>query len=228
MQLGEAAFYEPLRVRLFSLTLTGTAFSWFSSLAPNSIQTWTQLERKFHDHFFSGENETKLTDLTYIRQGREESAIDYFRRFRDTKNRCFNLSISEKDLADLAFAGLRSHLKEKLEGFDFLSINHLQMKVMGLELKLKNSRESAKPHRSNVHIVDNDSDSSDDESKEIYAAEFVWPSKAKPCSCPSLKPVQKNRRENLLLMLPNVIVFLMNCLRMVSLNFLMQSHQPIN
>ena len=31
----------------------------------------------------------------------------------------------------------------------------------------------------------------------MYAAEFVWPSKAKPGSVPSLKPIQKNRQEEL-------------------------------
>ena len=32
LQLGEADFNDALRVHLFSLSLTGTAFSWFSSL----------------------------------------------------------------------------------------------------------------------------------------------------------------------------------------------------
>ena len=36
-QLGEASSINELKVRLFSLFLTGTVFSWFSSLAPNSI-----------------------------------------------------------------------------------------------------------------------------------------------------------------------------------------------
>ena len=34
-------------------------------------------------------------------------------------------------------------------------------------------------------------------SKEVYAAEFIWPSKAKPGSVLSLKPIQKNRQEEL-------------------------------
>ena len=68
---------------------------------------------------------------------------------------------------------------------------------MGLEFKLKNAKDTFKPHRSNTHIIDRDSDSSDNENKEIYAAEFVWPSKAKPGSVPSLKPIQKNRQEEL-------------------------------
>ena len=38
LQLGEVGFNDALRVRLFSLSLTGMAFSWFSSLAPNSIR----------------------------------------------------------------------------------------------------------------------------------------------------------------------------------------------
>jgi hypothetical protein len=33
--------------------------------------------------------------------------------FRETKNHCYNLVISERDLAKLAFNGVRSHIKEK-------------------------------------------------------------------------------------------------------------------
>ena len=78
---------------------------------------WNQLEHKFCEHFFSGENEAKLLDLTSVRQGRDEPASDYFWRFKDIKNQCYNLTISEKDLVELAFKGLRPYLKEKLEGF---------------------------------------------------------------------------------------------------------------
>ena len=66
-QLGEVGSSKSLRVRMFSLSLTGTAFSWFSSLAPNSIRSWDELEQKFHDHFYNGDNETKLIDLTSVR-----------------------------------------------------------------------------------------------------------------------------------------------------------------
>jgi hypothetical protein len=39
-QLGEASVHESFKVRLFSLSLMGTVFAWFSSLAPNSIYSW--------------------------------------------------------------------------------------------------------------------------------------------------------------------------------------------
>ena len=86
LQLGKAGFHDALCIRLFSLSVTGTAFSWFSSLAPNSIQSWNQLECKFHDRFYNGDNEAKQSDLTSVRQGQDELALDYFRRFKDIKN----------------------------------------------------------------------------------------------------------------------------------------------
>jgi hypothetical protein len=46
------------------------------------------LESKCHEHFFE-EYELGLADLTSVRQGHEESANDYIRRFQDTRNRCF-------------------------------------------------------------------------------------------------------------------------------------------
>ena len=51
---------DHLKIRIFPLSLSGTIFSWFSALAPNSIQTWSQLERKFHEHFHNGDNELRL------------------------------------------------------------------------------------------------------------------------------------------------------------------------
>jgi hypothetical protein len=92
--------------------LSGTAFAWFTSLAPNSIDSWDQLQQKFHDHFFSGSYQLKLTDLTSVRQSKEESVSDHRKRFKEIKNRCFNLSLTNCDLADLAARGLRPAIRE--------------------------------------------------------------------------------------------------------------------
>ena len=107
------------------------------------------------------------------------------------------MSISDKDLVDVALNGLRSYLKEKLEGFDYFNLNALQLRAMNLEYKIKNSKDAYKPHRSNTHVVEYDSDSSADEDNEVYTAEFVWPSSDKPTSCASLKPTQKGRKEEM-------------------------------
>ena len=92
----------------------------------------------------------------------------------------------------MAFDGLRSYLKKELESFEYYTINYLHMKVLGLEFRLQSVKDAHNTHRS-IH-VDCKSDS-DDEKKEAYVAEFIWPSDAKPCSCSSLKPIPKNRQE---------------------------------
>jgi hypothetical protein len=104
-QVNDVGIMDVHRVHLFPLSLSGTAFNWFTSLPPNSIDNWVTLEQKFHDYFFNGEVELRLSDLTAVRQKYNETVPEYLRRFRETRNKCYNLTIGEKDLADLAFAG---------------------------------------------------------------------------------------------------------------------------
>jgi hypothetical protein len=111
------------KVRPFQLSLSGTTFNWFTSLASDSIDSWPCLEQKFHDYFYNREVDLRLSDLTAVKQKYNESASEYLKRFREMRNRCYNLTIGEKDLADLAFASLASYLKEKLEGQDFVDMN---------------------------------------------------------------------------------------------------------
>jgi len=52
IQCGEAGNRDELRVRLFSSSLSGLAFTSFISLPPNSVITWADLEKQFHKYFF--------------------------------------------------------------------------------------------------------------------------------------------------------------------------------
>jgi hypothetical protein len=118
---------------MFPLSLSGTAFTWFTSLAPNSIFTWAQLEQKLHKYFYSGNTELRLSHLTAIKQKHNESVAEYIRRFRDTRNQCFNLNISDKDFADLAYSGLTSHLKDKLESHAFFNVSQVLQHTLDCE-----------------------------------------------------------------------------------------------
>jgi hypothetical protein len=184
-------------VCLFSLSLTGTALAWFSSLAPGSITSWYMLEHKFHDHFYSGSIQLKLTDLTLVRQRRDETVSAYIKRFKELKNRCFNLSITDMDLADICLKGLRSSIRDKIEGSDFLSVAQVQVRALVVENQINKEKDNFKSRCSNVHVIDYDSDSSNDSDKDVYAAEFVWPSKEKSYSCSSLKPASKGQLDEI-------------------------------
>jgi hypothetical protein len=183
---------EAFRVRLFSLSLIGTTFAWYTTLPPNSISSWGDLEQKIHDHFFSGDYELDLVDLVALRQGKDESVNDYIWRFRDIRNWCFQIHLAEKQLAGLAFNGLRYYLKERLERIQFFTLAQLHQRALAYKSW---SKETAKTIRHNVHIVECDQSSSDDESAEVYAAEMVWPKQAKSLACSSLQPVQKKQQE---------------------------------
>jgi hypothetical protein len=176
--------------------LTGTAFAWFSSLAPNSIDSWDQLEQKIHDHFLSRSYQLKLTDLTSVGQSKEESVSNYLKRFKEVKNCCFNLSLTDYNLAHLTARGLITAIRDRLEGVEFHTLANVLVRGMQQELKLNKEKEHSEPRRSNVHMIEYDSDSSDDEN-EVYVAEFVWPSKSKASSCAYLKSSTKGRQEEL-------------------------------
>ena len=49
--------------------------------------------------------------------------------------------------------------------------------------------------RGRLNAIEYDADSGDE--ADVYGAEFVWPSKAKPYMCDALKPIRKNRDEEI-------------------------------
>jgi hypothetical protein len=67
------------------MSLTSLAFLWFTSLPPQSVGTWRELERKFHAHYFSGGTEKKLIDLTTLKHRHNEKPLEFLRRFRGSK-----------------------------------------------------------------------------------------------------------------------------------------------
>nr|AAX96875.1 retrotransposon protein, putative, unclassified [Oryza sativa Japonica Group]ABA92515.1 retrotransposon protein, putative, unclassified [Oryza sativa Japonica Group] len=161
-QCGEASAVDALRVRLFPLSLSGTASTWFSSLPYNSINSWADLEKQFHSYFYSGVH--------------DEAVQDYIQRFREMRNRCYSLSLTDSQLADLAFQGLIApnrgekvtlHEQRFAEAKkNFKKINHVYPYMYG-------------------------SDDDDDDS-EVAAAEWVRSKKVVPC--PWVKSSGKEER----------------------------------
>ena len=124
-QLGEASVEETHRVRFFSLSLSGRAFTWFSSLPVNSIANWDDLEKKFHRYFYTRAREKKITDLIAIRQKTNELGTKFLQRFRETRNLCFSLNLVDDQLATLAVQGMLPMWKEKLLGQEFDNLGQL-------------------------------------------------------------------------------------------------------
>jgi hypothetical protein len=98
IQYGEAGNIDALRIRLFSSSLSGPAFSWFTSKLANFIIKWFDLERRFHNYFFSGIHEMKITDLTRLKQRNNETIVGFIQRFKEVRNKCYSLNLGDKQL----------------------------------------------------------------------------------------------------------------------------------
>ena len=131
-QLGDAVVEEIHRVRFFALSLSGPAFTWYSSLPRNSIHRWEDLENKFHAYFYNETTEKDITDLTCMRMRNNETGLEYLQRFRQTRNMCFSLNLSDSQLAKLAMQGMQPYLKEKLLGVQFENLGALTQRVSAL------------------------------------------------------------------------------------------------
>jgi hypothetical protein len=123
------------------MSLSGSAFTWFMTLPANSIIFWPDLEKQFHQLFYSGIEEMKLTDLTNLRQRNDESVAAFIQRFRDVKNRCFSLVLFDQQLAEVAFQGLLPHIKEKYASQEFYNISQMAHRMTG-EIKLYEQKRS--------------------------------------------------------------------------------------
>jgi hypothetical protein len=87
--------------------------------------------------------------------------------------------------------GLRSHIREKLEGHEFIDVAQVLVRALAHESRRKDTR--LKSDRPNMDLLYYES--SDDESKEVCAAEFTWLPNDKANTCVSLKPAHKSQDE---------------------------------
>ena len=67
VQCGELANYENFyhsKLRLFLNSLTGAAFTWYTTLPRNSIRSWQEIEGQFHTQFFKAKPEVYIAELS--------------------------------------------------------------------------------------------------------------------------------------------------------------------
>ena len=91
VQCGELANYENFynfKLRLFPNSLTRAAFTWYTTLPRNFIQSWQEMERQFHIQFFRVEPEVCIVELSRVTQRNGENTDLFISRFKKMRNRC--------------------------------------------------------------------------------------------------------------------------------------------
>ena len=73
---------------------------------------WVDLEKRFHAYFYTGQVELSLYDLMSLKQRMGESSLDFSQRFRNRRIRCYNLNLTDKQLAEITYQGLVLPIRE--------------------------------------------------------------------------------------------------------------------
>ncbi|KAK1628204.1 hypothetical protein QYE76_002519 [Lolium multiflorum] len=165
-------------------SLTGSAFGWYTSLPPNSVQTWKQLEERFHEQYHSEASEAGIADLAQVRQKRGETVSEYIQRFRTVRNRCYSVHVSEKEAVELAVVGLSSSIKDVASQADYPSLAHMVQKLSAYEQRHPDVYQDK--FKRVVTMVDAGEDEVATGEQEVAVAE--WTRAAGPVTCKWVKP----------------------------------------
>src|SRR6185312_11802342 len=156
---------------------------WYTSLPPDSIRTWRQLEDQFHTQYHSEAAEAGIADLAQVKQKRGESVLEYVQRFREVKNRCYSSRITEKEAVDLAVLGLAKPINDLAFQLEFSSLAHMVQKLTACEHYHPDLyQEKFKHHVNMAQACD-----SDDSSEEQEVAVAEWTRGANPVPCKWVK-----------------------------------------
>ena len=189
VQCGEAGANEFLKMRLFPNSLTGTAFNWYISLPPNSVQGWVQMEDLFHKQFYRTEPEVTLADLSRLSQMPGESAEDYVGRFKVARFKC-KCVLPEVEYVRLCQNGLCMDLKKQYVDANFRDLYEMAAKVSRYEQlcaeerDVKNASKGTYYRDPNYHVAAADSGLP---VKEVSVAEILY---RKPYVCKAFVKVE--------------------------------------
>ncbi|KAK1651459.1 hypothetical protein QYE76_069264 [Lolium multiflorum] len=170
-QLGMASASDQLRVRCFSQSLTGPAFGWYTSLQPNSVRSWKQLEEQFHTQYHSEATEAGIAELAQVRQRRGETVSEYIQRFRTVKNRCYSVHLTEKEAVELAVAGLAASFKDLTFQVEYNSLTHLVSRLTLYEQRHPELYQDK--FKRAITLVNADEDEDPAEDQEVAVAEWT-------------------------------------------------------
>ena len=106
----------------------------------------------------------------------------FVQRFREVRNKCYSLTLSDRQLAELAFQGLLPSLKEKYASQEFESLSQL---VNRMSQEVSRSFEPQRNFQKRVNYADY---SDSEEEAEIGLAEWVKSKKLIACPFDQKEP----------------------------------------
>ena len=125
-----------LCLREFSKSLTDRAYTWYSTLQPNSIPTWEDMEESFCTKYFHGEEKVTIITLHNTKQKPSEGLLDFIWRFRDIALDCYG-QYKEQELVEISIDNMFPEYQAHLEKLTSHQLSHLSL--TSLEQKKRSS-----------------------------------------------------------------------------------------
>src|ERR1044072_5361366 len=188
-EAGDIANNENLRIKYFPSSLTKNAFTWFTTLPPGSIDTWTLLERLFHEQFYMGQSKISLKELASVKRKFTEPIDEYLNRFRLLKSRCSTV-FPKHELVEMAAVDLDYSIRKKLDTQYLRDMAQLADRVRQVErLKAEKARAFKSNKKEIISYVETEEveDYPEFEEVEIDLAELK---QASPYSCKLIGPTK--------------------------------------
>lgn len=106
---------------LFSNSLTGQAFTWYTNVPSNSINCWAEMEEKIQTHFSQANLRVLMVDLAKMKQQPGETIKQFITRFKKENSWCLS-DLPEIEFVKLAQDGLNFNLRKKFIGITFFNL----------------------------------------------------------------------------------------------------------
>ena len=102
-------------MKLFPSFFTRQAFAWYSSLPPNSLNSWAELEDKFQTHFSRTDLRVSIANMARLRQRPNETVEQFIMRFKRARMHC-QIILLEREYVKFAVDGLDFKVRKNLKG----------------------------------------------------------------------------------------------------------------
>ena len=118
------SYDHELRLKEFSKSIEGRAFTWYIGFALRSILSWIDMATQFMRKFFTLEEKLTLLDLQHEKQMESEELLEYIRRFKDLSLLCYD-PVEEEKLVDVCIAGMLYEYRPYFENLQISSFTRL-------------------------------------------------------------------------------------------------------
>ncbi|KAI4340705.1 hypothetical protein MLD38_025515 [Melastoma candidum] len=152
-QLGEAAGNDFWKLKLFPNSLTGDAFTWYASLPPGSVASWTQMQSMFVKTFARLDTPMSMFEVMRLKQANGEHPGQFLMKLRKALLRC-RPPIPEKDQLLLALNVLTIPFRKRLQGERFADLYDLARRATEYHQLLTEEAHLTRAYQVDTYEVD--------------------------------------------------------------------------